>query len=124
MKQFDITYFHGPFAEYVVREEVIADIAASGMTLMPHGGGTRLSGRIRLDTVTAGQLQTEMVTAMKVGEAIARSEDSPSLLLQRVGEEDLWQLAKASGSTVEAIREANGLENEPIPGALLLIPVI
>ena len=96
----------------------------SGMTLMPHGGGTRLSGRIRLDTVTAGQLQTEMVTAMKVGEAIARSEDSPSLLLQRVGEEDLWQLAKASGSTVEAIREANGLENEPIPGALLLIPVI
>ena len=35
MKQFDITYFHGPFADFVVRDEVIADIAASGMTLMP-----------------------------------------------------------------------------------------
>ncbi|MBQ8732005.1 MAG: hypothetical protein IJY82_04170 [Oscillospiraceae bacterium] len=35
MKQFDITYFHGPFANYVVREDVIAEIASSGMTLMP-----------------------------------------------------------------------------------------
>ena len=35
MKQFDITYFHGPFSDFVVREDVIADIAASGMTLVP-----------------------------------------------------------------------------------------
>lgn len=35
MNQFDITYFHGPFADYVIKEEVIADIAKSGMTLMP-----------------------------------------------------------------------------------------
>ncbi len=35
MKQFDITYFHGPFSNYVVREDVIAEIAASGMTLVP-----------------------------------------------------------------------------------------
>lgn len=40
MKQFDITYFHGPFADYVVKPEVIADIAASGMTLMPLHYGT------------------------------------------------------------------------------------
>ena len=35
MKQFDITYFHGPFSNFVANESVIADIAASGMTLMP-----------------------------------------------------------------------------------------
>lgn len=35
MKQFDITYFHGPFAEYIVKPEVIADIAASGITVVP-----------------------------------------------------------------------------------------
>ncbi len=40
MKQFDITYFHGPFADFVVREDVIAEIAASGMTLVPLHYGT------------------------------------------------------------------------------------
>ena len=40
MKRFDITYFHGPFSNYVVNEAVIADIAASGMTLMPLHYGT------------------------------------------------------------------------------------
>ncbi len=35
MKQFDITYFHGPFEEFVVKEDVISEIAASGMTLVP-----------------------------------------------------------------------------------------
>lgn len=33
MKQFDITYFYGPPSEYIVKEECVADIAASGMTL-------------------------------------------------------------------------------------------
>ena len=40
MKTFDITYFHGPFSEYIVRPEVIADIAASGITLVPIAGST------------------------------------------------------------------------------------
>lgn len=35
MKRFDITYFCGPSADYVTRPEVVADIAASGMTLVP-----------------------------------------------------------------------------------------
>ena len=35
MKTFDITYFHGPFHQYIVKPEVIADIAASGITLVP-----------------------------------------------------------------------------------------
>ena len=35
MKQFEITYFYGPFPEFIVKPETIADIAASGMTLVP-----------------------------------------------------------------------------------------
>ena len=54
----------------------------------------------------------------------AMEENRPSLLLQRMGEEGLWNLAKASGSTVDAIRQANGLQDEPVPGQMLLIPVI
>ena len=33
MKQFDITFFYGPTSEYIVKEEIIADMAASGITL-------------------------------------------------------------------------------------------
>lgn len=40
MKTFDITYFHGPFREYITKPEVIADIAASGITLVPLSGDT------------------------------------------------------------------------------------
>lgn len=35
MKQFEITYFGGPTADHIVKPEVIADIAASGITLIP-----------------------------------------------------------------------------------------
>ena len=39
------------------------------------------------------------------------------------GEESLWELAKTTGSTMDAIRRANNLENEPSPGQMLLIPI-
>ncbi len=45
MKQFDITYFHGPFAEYIDKPEVIADVAASGMTLVPLNSPTEVNKR-------------------------------------------------------------------------------
>ncbi|MBE6631911.1 MAG: hypothetical protein E7623_04340 [Ruminococcaceae bacterium] len=35
MNRFDITYFHGPFSQYITRPEVIADIAAAGIDLVP-----------------------------------------------------------------------------------------
>ena len=41
----------------------------------------------------------------------------------RAGAESLWELAKASRSTVEAIRQANNLEEEPLDDRMLLIPV-
>lgn len=40
MKTFDITYFHGPFSEFITKPEIIADIAASGITLVPLGSDT------------------------------------------------------------------------------------
>ena len=40
MKKFDITYFHGPTPEYIVRPETIADIAAAGITLVPLSADT------------------------------------------------------------------------------------
>ena len=64
-----------------------------------------------------------MVTGLEVGEPIEPNPARPSVLLQRMGNEDLWSLAKATGSTVEAIRTANGLQNDPMPGEMILIPL-
>ncbi|MBR4282834.1 MAG: hypothetical protein IKT35_03875 [Clostridia bacterium] len=35
MKKFDITYYFGPSAEYIVDEKIIADIADAGFTMIP-----------------------------------------------------------------------------------------
>ncbi len=40
MDRFDITYFHGPFEEYILRPGVLDGIVASGMTLLPLCYGT------------------------------------------------------------------------------------
>ena len=91
---------------------------------MHQGDGMRLSGQMQLNMTTVAEQQIPMVTALDIGQPTMPAENRPSLLLQRMGEEGLWKLAKASGSTVEAIRQANGLQDEPAPGQMLLIPVI
>ena len=40
-----------------------------------------------------------------------------------IGSPPLWELAKATGSTVAAIRCVNKLQDEPGPNQILLIPV-
>ena len=45
MQKFDITYFHGPFEKYIDNPSVIADIAASGITLVPLNGSTAANKR-------------------------------------------------------------------------------
>ena len=88
------------------------------------GEAIQLWGQMQLNMTTVANQQMPMVTALNIGPQKAMEENRPSLLLQRMGEEGLWNLAKASGSTVDAIRQANGLQDEPVPGQMLLIPVI
>ena len=64
-----------------------------------------------------------MVTELELGEERLADPNRPSLILRRAGEEGLWAIAKASGSTVSAIRDANQLEDEPEIGQMLLIPI-
>jgi hypothetical protein len=91
---------------------------------MPLSDGVRLSSQLRLETTATADMELPMVTALEVGEMLQPDPNRPSLLLQRIGQRDLWSLAKATGSTVDAIREANGLQDEPAPDQMLLIPVI
>ena len=69
---------------------------------------------------------TTAVCGAALGEPRTRGEgDQPSVVLRLASPgEGLWELAKACGSTVEAIRGANHLPQEgPAPEGLLLIPV-
>ena len=89
-----------------------------------YAGSVQLTSQLRLNIVTTGSLEVPMVMALDIGEVITPDPDRPSLLLQRMGDGDLWNLAKSTGSTVDAIWEANGLQGEPVQGQMLLIPVI
>ncbi len=70
----------------------------------------------------SGQEMT-MVTGLEAGALQEPDPSRPSLILRRMGEQSLWELAKESGSTVDAICKANGLEGEPEDNRMLLIPV-
>lgn len=65
-----------------------------------------------------------MVTGIRTGAEKKPDGSRPSVILQRAGAESLWEMAKKNGSTMEAIRRANGIQEEPAGNQMLLIPVL
>lgn len=76
-----------------------------------------------VEMTTTARQGIPMVTGVALGEPRPADPGRPSLILRRAGEKRLWDIAKGCGSTVEAIRKANGLSDEPLPNQMLLIPV-
>ncbi len=93
------------------------------MSERPQGTANELTARWELETAVFAQQGLPMVTCVNLGEEIKPDPGRPSLILRRTGSDSLWDIAKACGSTVDAIRKANGIQEEPEPGRLLLIPV-
>lgn len=89
----------------------------------PVGGSIQVHADITAATRYTAQQGMEMVSALELGEPRQPDPQRPSVILRRAGEDSLWQIAKDTGSTVEAIRSANLLEQEPNPERFLLIPV-
>lgn len=87
------------------------------------GSGIELKGDSVLNLLTTAKGGIPMVTELKLGEENTLDPSRPSLILRRAGNVDLWQIAKSTGSTVSAIRLANGLEKDPEEDQILLIPV-
>ena len=110
-----------------IGEEATMDILCSvgGKSQATAGeDGTAMRGEVLMETVTSSLEQWETVTALTVGEQREKDPARPSLILRKAGKEGLWEIAKGSGSTVEAIQSANGLQGEPDPDKMLLIPVL
>lgn len=87
------------------------------------GNGVNARMDIELNMNTISNQAMNMVTGLDVGELTEPNPARPSLILRRAGDEQLWDLAKQCGTTVDAIRQANQLQTEPVSGQILLIPV-
>lgn len=87
------------------------------------GGQLALSCPVAVDMWAWARQSIPMLTGFSMGAPVEKDPQRPSLILRRAGEQGLWDMAKAAGTTVEAIRRANGLTEEPVPGSMLLIPV-
>lgn len=102
------------------------------VTLLPNGeprasvagGNADLRADVMAEVITTAEQGLPMVTGLEAGEMTQPDPNRPSLILCRAGNNSLWELAKSCGSTVEAIRSANQMQEEPTVGQMLLIPVI
>lgn len=92
--------------------------------LTPELEGAALEAELPVTLRTLSGTALPAVSALTLGEHVQPDPGRPSLILRRAGTDTLWDLARRSGSTVEAICMANGLEGEPEPERMLLIPVL
>lgn len=88
-----------------------------------NGASGTLRSDILLDTMTSAQQGMTAVSGLVMGELEEPDPNRPSLILRKSENQTLWEMAKETGSTVEAIRNANRLSSEPEDDRILLIPV-
>ena len=64
-----------------------------------------------------------MISGLTVGERKQMDQNAPAIIMRRMDTDCLWQLAKEAGSTMDDIRKANQLTQDPIRGQMLIIPI-
>lgn len=99
----------------------VTGMSPGALQLNPGAGKITMEFSVHLAMLSKDGLN--VVSSMELGEPMAKDLERPSLILRRAGDAGLWELAKASGSTMEAIAQANGLTEEPAKGQMLLIPL-
>lgn len=102
----------------------VVPLVPSQLQVLPGSNTITLHSEFPLQLLTQGGEGMEVVTGLQIGEIREPDPQRPSLILQRAENRRLWDIARQSGSTVAAIQKANGLEGEPEPNRMLLIPVV
>lgn len=122
---------HGTTTRWEGKQVLSAD-EHSRITIIPIGGEVQaIAGNDRIlvkaeltAELTARTEETfSIITRVTLGQQKTLDPNRPSLILRRAGNSSLWDIAKASGSTMEAIQRVNGLSGEPGADQMLLIPV-
>lgn len=91
----------------------------------PAGGGVEVRYPIDFRYLALTPVQSSAIADLHLDEAAPRDHaGQPSIVLRMVSQgEQLWDIAKAYGTTMEDIIQANALPEESLPmGQLLLIP--
>jgi hypothetical protein len=86
-------------------------------------GGILLKTELLMELTAVTMQSIPMVSGAELGQPKQPDPNRPSLILRRAGDCCLWDIAKATGSTMEVIRRVNALAGEPMPEQMLLIPV-
>lgn len=108
-----------------VDSRISTNIMPVGTPQVTIGDGTvSLKTELQLSQKTGSMQGLPMVSGLKLGELRDPDPTRPSLILRKVKKQRLWDIAKASGSTVDAIRTVNNLREEPGENQMLLIPVL
>ena len=83
-----------------------SDVTAMGMPVTGlSSNGVSMQAQMQADTyITPGQ-GIPMVMGLDLGEAAQKDPNRPSLILRRAGENTVWDIAKQTGTTMEAIRD-------------------
>lgn len=110
-----------PAQENVSVDATVREILPVQAIIGNGGISLRCDTSLQLRSVGNGGIQ--MVTGLDMEEIPQTQPTRPSIIVRRVGTDRLWDIAKASASTVDAIRQANGLAEEPTADQILLIPV-
>lgn len=114
------------------KEFTLADNARIHAMLLPNGQSTTSIGadgmKVRMDCnidmTTIADYDIRTVSGLETSGEKEPDAQRPALILRRVDDGGLWNLAKNCGSTIAAIKQANQLQGEPISGQMLLIPVL
>ena len=91
----------------------------------PAAGGVEVRFTVEFHCLTTETSAVPAVTSAQLGEPRNAGEGvRPSVVLRMPAPgEELWDIAKAHGTTMEQILQANELEEEALPyGRMLLIP--
>ena len=88
-----------------------------------YSAGMLYADLLAVSTVTDRQ-GVDAVCALKLGDPIQPDSNRPSLIITKSGAQTLWQIAKDNATTIELIRQANGLAADPASDAILLIPMV
>lgn len=97
---------------------------ATDLFATPTAGGIEVRFRVDFFCLLTTEAIINTVGKARTGELREGDRQRPSVVLRLAAPgEGLWELAKAYGTTVEGIRQANDLEGEHLPaGRMLLIP--
>jgi hypothetical protein len=94
-----------------------------GMSGATGGDDIHIHCDTSLHCAVYGITTVEMIRSLSLSEK-PDAQQQPAVILKRVNGKRLWDIAKESGSTVDAICKANKLEQEPLDDRMLLIPVL